>query len=552
MYERQMVSEPTTAPTAADDRVITPDRFPGQARLEVGAAHDRYEVEADQVARAVVQRLRRGMQHDEQGEVAEHRDHGEHEGADAAPIARRIQRRGPIGADGGEVDGDTESRISRMRGGGRPLGDQVRRQMEGAFGTDFGQVRLHEGSESASLNASLGAEAFTTGNDIFFRDGLPSNNDSGRELLAHELTHTIQQGGGVGRRVQRKASKSAARIVSATLATTERSEPTIKGHSMKFDLVLDIPGKAGPEKVKDIDAEVARSLYGVTFEWWEEIIVDYDFTEADGDLVEGHKAAGRGSFVKPWSDIYLANPQSQTFFSWKNSLAAARAGSLAGTTHTTGVLDRPAVNLSADSYKRRTLRFRIDASDAHGNHEKFDAIQVLKVDNGVLTSSYYTDSTGTVHSKGTGESEIMRYRSTVPAEIRRSDAVRFAKEAEGRKRGVRAFVDSEFDQVEQEARRVSNGNEMVYNMERGNIHKDMQQGNRLNGAPLIPSSHRYVEFDASDGGLLVAEMAGKKVVRMFYTRNVPSTISVNVNGQPVQMSVRGFEQIPRDMFAPGS
>src|SRR5262249_16056441 len=61
---------------------------------------------------------------------------------------------------------------------------------------DFSGVRIHTGAESHSLNRAVNAIAFTTGQDIFFRDGAYNPHDSGgRELLAHELTHVVQQGG---------------------------------------------------------------------------------------------------------------------------------------------------------------------------------------------------------------------------------------------------------------------------------------------------------------------------------------------------------------------
>jgi hypothetical protein len=68
--------------------------------------------------------------------------------------------------------------------------------MEGAFGADFSGVRVHTDSKSDSLNRSVQAKAFTTGSDIFFRSGTYQPASSGgQELLAHELTHVVQQGG---------------------------------------------------------------------------------------------------------------------------------------------------------------------------------------------------------------------------------------------------------------------------------------------------------------------------------------------------------------------
>jgi hypothetical protein len=76
----------------------------------------------------------------------------------------------------------------------------VRRKMEGAFGADFGGIRIHEGSKASELNNRIQAKAFTVGNDIYFRDGAPdASSRDGQHLLAHELTHTVQQGGRVQR-----------------------------------------------------------------------------------------------------------------------------------------------------------------------------------------------------------------------------------------------------------------------------------------------------------------------------------------------------------------
>ena len=91
-----------------------------------------------------------------------------------------------------------ESRLSEQKGGGSPLDEEVRSFMEPRFGTDFSGVRVHTDSSSVSMNKELGAQAFTHGNDIYFNSGKynPGSSD-GKKLLAHELTHTIQQTGAV-------------------------------------------------------------------------------------------------------------------------------------------------------------------------------------------------------------------------------------------------------------------------------------------------------------------------------------------------------------------
>jgi len=75
-------------------------------------------------------------------------------------------------------------------------GDDAMSQMEHAFGADFSGVRLHTDSAAASASADLQARAFTHGSDIYFGKGeFKPETSSGRHLLAHELTHTLQQSG---------------------------------------------------------------------------------------------------------------------------------------------------------------------------------------------------------------------------------------------------------------------------------------------------------------------------------------------------------------------
>ncbi|WP_218080216.1 eCIS core domain-containing protein [Anthocerotibacter panamensis] len=97
---------------------------------------------------------------------------------------------------------DVEGMIQQARGGGQGIADTVRGPLEQAFGADFSGVRVHTDSQSDSLNQSLQARAFTTGQDIFFRQGeYNPGNTGGQELLAHELTHVIQQTGRVQRQI---------------------------------------------------------------------------------------------------------------------------------------------------------------------------------------------------------------------------------------------------------------------------------------------------------------------------------------------------------------
>jgi Domain of unknown function (DUF4157) len=96
----------------------------------------------------------------------------------------------------GELEPDVEAAILRERGRGDTLGEGVRARMEGAFGTDFSSVRVHTDSKAHQLNRAVSAVAFTTADDIFFsRGAYQPDTSEGKKLLAHELTHVVQQGG---------------------------------------------------------------------------------------------------------------------------------------------------------------------------------------------------------------------------------------------------------------------------------------------------------------------------------------------------------------------
>jgi len=101
------------------------------------------------------------------------------------------------------VDGDfdaspeLESHLSANKGDGSPLPAGTRTYMEPRFGTDFGGVRVHTGAEADQLSRSIQAQAFTHGSDIYLGAGrYDPGSDQGRRLLAHELTHVVQQTGG--------------------------------------------------------------------------------------------------------------------------------------------------------------------------------------------------------------------------------------------------------------------------------------------------------------------------------------------------------------------
>jgi len=214
-----------------------------QTKLTVTAADDAYEAEADAVAKDVVNNSAQRQASEEEEEMQMKRIQREEDDAMAGddedllqgkrlqrqeeeeemqmkriqraveeeePLQgkrlqrqeeeemqmKRIQRASKVDMqDSFSVGGDVEEQIKNSSGGGQPISKDTRSELESGMGYDFSNVNIHQNSQSDALNRSLQARAFTYGNDIYFRQGeYNPGSTQGKELLAHELTHTVQQG----------------------------------------------------------------------------------------------------------------------------------------------------------------------------------------------------------------------------------------------------------------------------------------------------------------------------------------------------------------------
>jgi len=172
-----------------------------QAKLMVGPVGDHYEQEADRVAELVVAGPQpaaapgpHALQRQEEEEVQTQRLQRQED-------EEEVQTKSAIDNRHGFAAGPAiESRLAALKGSGAPLPTEVRAKMEPRFGADFSGVRLHTGGEAVQLNRALQARAFTHGRDIYLGEGSYSPGTSaGNRLLAHELTHVIQQRGSSGR-----------------------------------------------------------------------------------------------------------------------------------------------------------------------------------------------------------------------------------------------------------------------------------------------------------------------------------------------------------------
>ncbi len=96
----------------------------------------------------------------------------------------------------GRAHPDVEATIAQTRGGGSSLDAGAREKFGPALGDSLGDVRVHTDETANALAASVSARAFTTGNDLYFAKGEYSpGSGSGDRLLAHELSHVVQQRG---------------------------------------------------------------------------------------------------------------------------------------------------------------------------------------------------------------------------------------------------------------------------------------------------------------------------------------------------------------------
>jgi hypothetical protein len=121
-----------------------------------------------------------------------------------------------------------ESNLKNSKGGGESMEPGVKSQMESGFGRDFSSVRVHKDSNAVQMNKNLNAKAFTNKQDIYFNQGeYAPGSTAGKQLLAHELTHTVQQGSS-GNGVQ-KLEKPERTVIAEPKPANPHDGSTVKG-----------------------------------------------------------------------------------------------------------------------------------------------------------------------------------------------------------------------------------------------------------------------------------------------------------------------------------
>ncbi len=162
-----------------------------QTKLSVSSPQDVYEQEADQVAASVMR-----MSAFAGGTPSDNTEEDQGTGKQAVQRATPNLSAAGQSPAGETVNAEMESRIGSMQQGGQPLPKAERAFFEPRMGADLSAVRVHTDADAAQTSEDLSARAYTVGSHIAFNDGeYQPGTTAGRQLMAHELTHVMQQGG---------------------------------------------------------------------------------------------------------------------------------------------------------------------------------------------------------------------------------------------------------------------------------------------------------------------------------------------------------------------
>jgi Domain of unknown function (DUF4157) len=172
-----------------------------QAKLTINSLGDKYEQEADAMANKVMRMpSKEGKEIASSSSIIGASIQRKCSACEEEEKQKPIMRKESGNMAGMQVSNSFSRNLNTTKGDGLNLPKSTKSFMENAFSADFSQVRIHADSQANNLSQSINAKAFTHGNDIYFGAGQYNPNSySGKSLLAHELTHTVQQNGKIQR-----------------------------------------------------------------------------------------------------------------------------------------------------------------------------------------------------------------------------------------------------------------------------------------------------------------------------------------------------------------
>lgn len=352
-----------------------------QRKLSIGKPDDHYEKQADQVADKVVQRMKQPapasvaapaapkastvpsgtvpVSAAQQGAVQMKEQEKKED--DIQTDEKKIQRKPIFDSMGDPPDGiqkketpnapatdaktgggnHLEQRLQQTKGGGAPLPSDTRTAMESAMGADFSGVRVHTGTEAAALSNDLEAQAFTHGNDIYFNQNkFDATSSTGRHLLAHELTHTVQQGAAIQKKSAPESGEKKDESTQALAAQSKQEEPAVQKKTDTAmtganDTIQRAPGKpaaaAAPSVASGEVVDVAGGKFNPSAKLAEEIRAAKN--KGVDVNISGGKIAGAGvikvrekdGVFESLKNAYL--PLNMPMFSAANPVLAVRVAS---------------------------------------------------------------------------------------------------------------------------------------------------------------------------------------------------------------------------------
>ncbi|WP_103670593.1 DUF4157 domain-containing protein [Pseudanabaena sp. BC1403] len=311
--QEKLINQPSTQ--SSDTRIQAKPKEPLraiaslreiQAKLNIGEPNDKYEKEADVTAARVVHQINSPNNPSvnssiqdppiQRQELGEEQELGERQKLQRKPLLQRLQRRKDIAK--GEASSDLESSIQSARGRGQSLDKKLQRSMGQAMAADFSNVTVHTDSQSDQLNKSIQAKAFTTGQDVFFRQGeYNPNSKSGQELIAHELTHVVQQDANKIKRMMNE-DESPKTIQKIVREVKEEKGWTGANYSEDWECI-------------NICNEVKQRISG-----WELCTVSGYVLVAGGIIPEGTRNGNTGGIENYWRfemHVYLRNNDGELY-----------------------------------------------------------------------------------------------------------------------------------------------------------------------------------------------------------------------------------------------
>jgi hypothetical protein len=226
-------------------------------------------------------------------------EHENEEGSSGQEEEEEILQTKGISDQKSEITNDLESNIYTLRSAGKPLPESSLSLFESRFGKDFSHVRVHTDTRASESARALNARAFTVGQDVIFGSGQYSpGTGEGRKLLAHELTHVVQQRQGkpnsISFSILQKNSKE-----SVSTEKKNVSPPIYWGIDRSKGKAVAIP-KSGVNL-----EEIATFLYGSS--------------SASGELASINKISSKGS-LGPGNPLYLTGKKlTETAYSSLNT-----------------------------------------------------------------------------------------------------------------------------------------------------------------------------------------------------------------------------------------